>query len=161
MKLREEAVLQTLTQDVLKTREIEGEQHDPTLVRSSLAIRLGIAISALPPAHRNVEGMVEVMQDTTTNYAATLTDERLFVWHADLFPTGRCGMTRSRLGDWWDDSAGPMQGVSGLMGRVLALHGSASRSRQHGFDASMSGKGNCYCTAAIETFFKTIKAELI
>ncbi|QRZ12926.1 Fic family protein [Paracoccus methylovorus] len=116
-KLREEAVLQTLTQDVLKTSEIEGEALDATQVRSSLARRLGIDIGALPPTDRNVEGIVEVMLDATRNYTAPLTAERLFGWHAALFPTGRSGMTRIRVGDWRDDSSGPMQVVSGPVGR--------------------------------------------
>jgi Fic family protein len=116
-KLREEAVLQTLTQDVVKTSEIEGEQLDVTQVRSSLARRLGIDIGALPPTDRNVEGIVEVMLDATRNYDAPLTAERLFGWHAALFPTGRSGMTRIRVGDWRDDSTGPMQVVSGPYGR--------------------------------------------
>lgn len=116
-KLREEAVLQTLTQDVLKTCEIEGEQLDATQVRSSLARRLGIDIGALPPADRNVEGIVEVMMDATRNYDISLTAERLFGWHAALFPTGRSGMTRIRVGDWRDDSTGQMQVVSGPYGR--------------------------------------------
>ena len=116
-KLREEAVLQTLTQDVVKTSEIEGEQLDATQVRSSLARRLGIDIGALPPTDRNVEGIVEVMLDATTKYATPLTADRLFGWHAALFPTGRSGMTRISVGDWRDDSAGPMQVVSGPVGR--------------------------------------------
>ena len=116
-KLREEAVLQTLTQDVVKTSEIEGEELDAMQVRSSLARRLGIDIGALPPIDRNVEGIVEVMLDATTNYAAPLTADRLFAWHAALFPTGRSGMTRIRVGGWRDDTAGPMQVVSGPAGR--------------------------------------------
>jgi Fic family protein len=116
-KLREEAVLQTLTQDVVKTSEIEGEQLDATQVRSSLARRLGIDIGALPPTDRNVEGIVEVMLDATRNYDAPLTAERLFGWHAALFPTGRSGMTLIRVGDWRDDSTGPVQVVSGPYGR--------------------------------------------
>jgi Fic family protein len=116
-KLREEAVLQTLTQDVVKTSEIEGEKLDVTQVRSSLARRLGIDIGALPPVDRNVEGIVEVMLDATRNHDAPLTAERLFDWHAALFPTGRSGMTRIRVGAWRDDSAGPMQVVSGPYGR--------------------------------------------
>ena len=112
-KLREEAVLQTLTQDVVKTSEIEGEQLDATQVRSSLARRLGIDIGALPPTDRNVEGIVEVMLDATRNFQATLTAERLFGWHAALFPTGRSGMTKIIVGGWRDDSTGPMQVVSG------------------------------------------------
>lgn len=117
LKLREEAVLQTLTQDVVKTSEIEGEQLDVTQVRSSLARRLGIDIGALPPTDRNVEGIVEMMLDATRNYQEPLTAERLFAWHAALFPTGRSGMTRIRVGDWRDDSTGPMQVVSGPFGR--------------------------------------------
>ncbi len=116
-KFREEAVLQTLTQDVVKTSEIEGEQLDATQVRSSLARRLGIDIGALPPTDRNVEGIVDVMLDATRNYDAPLTAERLFGWHAALFPTGRSGMTRIRVGDWRDDRTGPMQVVSGPYGR--------------------------------------------
>ncbi|EEW24066.1 Fic family protein [Rhodobacter ferrooxidans] len=116
-RLREEAVLQTLTQDVVKTSEIEGEQLDATQVRSSLARRLGIDIGALPPTDRNVEGIVEVMLDATRNYASPLTTERLFGWHAALFPTGRSGMTRIIVGNWRDDSTGPMQVVSGPYGR--------------------------------------------
>ena len=109
-------MLQTLTQDVVKTSEIEGEQLDATQVRSSLARRLGIDIGALPPSDRNVEGIVEVMLDATRNYDAPLTAERLFGWHAALFPTGRSGMTRIRAGDWRDDITGPMQVVSGPYG---------------------------------------------
>ena len=115
--LREEAVLQTLTQDVVKTSEIEGELLDATQVRSSLARRLGIDIGALPPTDRNVEGIVEVMLDATRNFQAPLTAERLFGWHAALFPTGRSGMTKIIVGDWRDDSTGPMQVVSGPYGR--------------------------------------------
>jgi len=116
-KLREEAVLQTLTQDVVKTSEIEGELLDVTQVRSSLARRLGIDIGALPPSDRNVEGIVEVMLDATQNYRAPLTAERLYGWHAALFPTGRSGMTKINVGGWRDDSTGPMQVVSGPYGR--------------------------------------------
>ena len=116
-KLREEAVLQTLTQDVVTTSDIEGEQLDATQVRSSLARRLGMDIGAPPPTDRNVEGIVEVMLDATRNYRAPLTRERLFGWHAALFPTGRSGMTKIIVGDWRDDSAGPMEVVSGPYGR--------------------------------------------
>ena len=116
-KLREEAVLQTLTQDVVKTSEIEGEQLDATQVRSSLARRLGIDIGALPPIDRDVEGIVEVMLDATRKHEAPLTAERLFGWHAALFPTGRSGMTKIIVGNWRDDRTGPMQVVSGPYGR--------------------------------------------
>jgi Fic family protein len=111
--LREEAVLRTLTDDVLKTSEIEGEKLNPEQVRSSIARRLGMDIGALTPADRNVEGIVEMMLDATRNYDQPLTAERLFSWHAALFPTGRSGMTKITVGAWRDDSTGPMTVVSG------------------------------------------------
>src|SRR5439155_11292265 len=115
--LRQEAVLETLTSDVLKTSEIEGEKLDPEQVRSSIARRLGMDIGGLKPADRNVEGIVEMMLDATRRYDQPLTEERLFAWHASLFPTGQSGMTKIRVGAWRDDSAGPMQVVSGPVGR--------------------------------------------
>jgi len=115
--LRREAVLQTLTQDVLKSSEIEGEVLDSQQVRSSIARRLGIEIGAMAPTDRNVEGVVEMMLDATQNYAGTLTKERLFDWHAALFPTGRSGMQKIRVGAWRNDKSGPMQVVSGPFGR--------------------------------------------
>ncbi len=116
-QLREEAVLKTLTQDVLKSSEIEGEQLDPEQVRSSIARRLGMDISGLKPADRNVEGVVEMMLDATREYDRPLTEERLFGWHAALFPTGHSGMVKTRVGAWRDDSSGPMQVVSGPYGK--------------------------------------------
>ena len=116
-RLREEAVLSTLTQDVLKSSEIEGEILDIDQVRSSLARRLGLDIGALTPADRHVEGVVEMMLDATQKYQDPLTEERLFGWHAALFPTGRSGMQKIRVGDWRDDSSGPMQVVSGPIGK--------------------------------------------
>ena len=92
--LREEAVLRTLTEDVLKSSEIEGEVLDRDQVRSSIARRLGMDAVGLVAADRNVEGVVEMMLDATQNYAQPLTADRLFGWHAALFPTGRSGMTR-------------------------------------------------------------------
>ena len=115
-RLQQEAVLQTLTADVLKTSEIEGEKLDAEQVRSSIARRLGMDIGALKPADRNVEGVVEMMLDATRNYQQPLTAERLFAWHAALFPTGR-GMTRINVEGWRDDSTGPMQVISGPIGR--------------------------------------------
>jgi Fic family protein len=115
--LRQEAVLQTLTEDVLKSSEIEGEKLDPAQVRSSIARRLGMDIGALKPADRNVEGVVEMMLDATRHYDQPLTDERLFAWHASLFPTGRSGMTKIKAGAWRDDSTGPMEVVSGSIGK--------------------------------------------
>src|SRR5450432_3117391 len=107
--LRQEAVLQTLTADVLKSSEIEGEKLDAEQVRSSIASRLGMDIGALKPEDRNVEGVVEMMLDATRHYDKPLTDERLFGWHASLFPSGRSGMTRINTGKWRDDKSGPMQ----------------------------------------------------
>jgi Fic family protein len=115
-RLRAEAVLETLTQDVLKSSEIEGELLDEEQVRSSIARRLGMDIGALTPADRHVEGVVEMMLDATQGYDRPLTDERLFAWHAALFPTGRSGMSRIVVGAWRDDRRGPMQVVSGATG---------------------------------------------
>src|SRR5205085_6825805 len=116
-RLREEAVLSTLTQDVLKSSEIEGEILDQDQVRSSIARRLGIDIGGLAPADRHVEGLVEMMLDATQKYSDLLTAERLFGWHAAMFPTGRSGMTRIKVAAWRDDKSGPMQVVSGPAGR--------------------------------------------
>src|ERR1700674_5094012 len=101
--LRQEAVLQTLTADVLKTSEIEGERLDAEQVRSSIARRLGMDVGTLKPADRNVEGVVEMMLDATGQYDQPLTDERLFSWHASLFPAGRSGMTKITAAAWRDD----------------------------------------------------------
>jgi Fic family protein len=115
--LREEATLQMLTQDVVKTSEIEGERLDAGQVRSSLARRMGLDAGALPPMDRNVEGIVEVMLDATGQYNGLLTAERLFGWHSALFPTGRSGMRRIVVGGWRTEASGAMQVVSGPMGR--------------------------------------------
>ncbi len=116
-QLRTEAVLDTLTEDVLKSSEIEGETLDRDQVRSSIARRLGIDIDGLTPADRNVEGVVEMMLDATQGYDRPLTAKRLYDWHAALFPTGRSGMSRIKVGAWRDDRTGPMQVVSGPIGR--------------------------------------------
>jgi len=115
--LQQEAVLETLTTDVLKSSEIEGEKLNAEQVRSSIARRLGMDIGALKPADRDVEGVVEMMLDATRHYDQPLTSERLFAWHASLFPTGRSGMTKIGAGAWRDDSTGPMQVVSGAIGK--------------------------------------------
>jgi Fic family protein len=114
--LRAEANLQTLTEDVLKSSEIEGELLDRNQVRSSIARRLGMDIGALTPADRHVEGVVEMILDATEKYDAPLTAERLFGWHAALFPTGRSGMTKITVGAWRKDESYPMQVVSGPIG---------------------------------------------
>src|SRR6266487_4521086 len=115
--LQQEAVLQTLTADVLKSSEIEGEKLDAEQVRSSIARRLGVDIGALKPADRAVEGVVEMMLDATRRYEQPLTAERLFSWHAALFPTGRSGLTRIQTGSWRDGRTGPMQVISGPVGK--------------------------------------------
>lgn len=115
--LRAEAVLNTLTEDVLKSSEIEGERLDREQVRSSIARRLGLDIGGQAPADRNVEGVVEMMLDATQHYAEPLTRRRLFAWHAALFPTGHSGMSKIRIGAWRKDASGPMQVVSGPIGR--------------------------------------------
>ena len=116
-EMRSEAILRTLTEDVVKTSEIEGEFLAPDQVRSSVANRLGLDIGGLPAADRNVDGAVEMVLDATRNYTAPLTEERLFSWHAALFPTGRSGMRRIRVGQWRDDADGSMDVVSGPIGR--------------------------------------------
>jgi Fic family protein len=115
--LRNEAHLRTLTEDVLKSSEIEGEKLERDQVRSSIARRLGMDVAGLVPADRDVEGVVEMMLDATGKYDHPLTEERLFAWHASLFPTGRSGMHRIRVGAWRDDSTGPMEVVSGVIGK--------------------------------------------
>ncbi len=115
--LRNETTLQTLTLDVLKSTEIEGEILNPDQVRSSIARRLGMDIAGLVPADRNVDGVVEMMLDATQNYNQALTKKRLFAWHAALFPTGRSGMHKITVGAWRDHKKGPMQVVSGAMGK--------------------------------------------
>jgi Fic family protein len=117
LKLRAEATLRTLTEEVVKSSEIEGEILNKDQVRSSLARRLGIQIGALTPADRNVEGVVEMILDATEKYDEPLTAERLFGWHAALFPTGRSGIHKITVGNWRTEEAGPMQVVSGPEGR--------------------------------------------
>jgi Fic family protein len=114
--LQQEAVFRTLTADVLKSSEIEGEKLDREQVRSSIARRLGIDIGGLKPADRHVEGVVEMVLDATRRYDRPLTTERLFGWHAALFPTGRSGMSKIAVGAWRGNEAGAMQVVSGPIG---------------------------------------------
>ena len=117
MALRDQASLSVLTDDVIKTSAIEGEQLNVESVRSSIARRLGVDIGALAPVDRNVEGVVEMVLDATANCSALLTRDRLFGWHAALFPTGYSGLVRINVGGWRSDATGPMQVVSGPLGR--------------------------------------------
>ena len=115
--LRDEASLAALTDDVLKTSEIEGEHLNVASVRSSIARRLGVDIGSLAPVDRHVEGVVEMVLDATIRHGAPLTPNRLFAWHAALFPTGYSGLTKITTGAWRNDALGPMQVVSGPMNR--------------------------------------------
>ncbi|OIR01236.1 adenosine monophosphate-protein transferase SoFic [mine drainage metagenome] len=116
-KLAEEATLRALTDDVIKSSEIEGEKLNPESVRSSLARRLGMDIGALAPADRHVDGVVEMVLDATQRHDKPLTKHRLFGWHAALFPTGYSGLTKITVGAYRKDAEGPMQVVSGGVGR--------------------------------------------
>ncbi len=116
-ELKREASLNILTDDVVKSSAIEGENLNPKEVRSSIARRLGIDIAGLPPASRDVEGIVEMMLDATQQFSKPLTKDRLFDWHAALFPTGRSGMRKIIVGGWRTIEAEPMQVVSGPIGR--------------------------------------------
>ena len=117
MALRDQASLAALTEDVVKTSEIEGEQLNVESVRSSIARRLGVDIGALAPMDRHIEGVVEMVLDATANCNAPISQERLFGWHAALFPTGYVGLSKLSVGAWRDDASGPMQVVSGPIGR--------------------------------------------
>ena len=157
-RLREEAVLSTLTQDVLKSSEIEGEILDIDQVRSSLARRLGLDIGALTPADRHVEGVVELMLDATQKYEESLTEERLFAWHSALFPTGRSGMRKIRVGKWRDHNSGPMQVVSGPIGKEK-IHFQAPRAEQ--LPAEMSKLLDWFnASASIDPVMKAALAHL-
>ncbi|MDF1547695.1 MAG: Fic family protein [Bacteroidales bacterium] len=116
-ELRNEANLEILTQEIIKSTEIEGEFLDREQVRSSIARRLGIEISGMVYSERNVDGIVDLMLDATRNYDKELNKERLFSWHISLFPTAQSGMYKIVAGNWRDDSTGPMQVVSGALGK--------------------------------------------
>ncbi len=116
-ELRDEATLSTLTMDVLKSSEIEGEFLQPEQVRSSVARRLGMDVAGMVYSDRNVDGVVEMLLDATQHYQKPLSAKRLFDWHTCLFPMGRSGMHGIEVGQWRTDSTGPMQVVSGAMGK--------------------------------------------
>lgn len=127
--LKNEAMLQTVTLDVMKSSEIEGEKLNHDQVRSSIARRLGIDIGGAVAADRHTEGIVEMTLDATQNFATPLTAERLFGWHAAMFPTGRSGMQKIVVGSWRDDAKGPMQIVSGPVDREK-IHFEAPKARR-------------------------------
>ncbi len=128
-EVRADANLAALTDEVVKSSAIEGEHLDPKEVRSSIARRLGLDVAGLPRPGRQVEGIVEMMLDATRNSEVTLTAERLFGWHAALFPTGRSGIRRITVGAWRTAEAGPMRVVSGPL----------SREKVH-YEAPMAGR---------------------
>ena len=116
--LQAEANLQILTLDVLKSSEIEGELLDADQVRSSIARRLGMDVAGLVTADRYVDGVVEMMLDATLHYQQSLSAERLYGWHAALFPTGRSGVHKIMVGAWRNNKMeDPMQVVSGAIGK--------------------------------------------
>ena len=117
LEQRDRASLQALTDDVLKTSAIEGETLEPASVRSSVARRLGVNIGALAPSDRHVDGVVDMVLDATARCHEPLSAERLCAWHAALFPSGYGGLHRIRVGQWRNDAGGPMQVVSGALGR--------------------------------------------
>lgn len=141
--LREEAHLRTLTEDVTKTSEIEGEHLDRKQVRSSIARKLGMDIGGLTPSDRNVDGVVGMLVDATSNFGQPLTKNRIFSWHTALFPTGRSGLEKIRVGKWRDDKTGPMQVVSGS--RLQRVH----------FEAPTAGR----LDAEIKAFLKWFEAK--
>ena len=143
-KLQETAVLDTLTLEVTKSSEIEGEKLSAEQVRSSIARRLGIEHASVVAADRNVEGVVEMMLDATQRYADELTADRLYDWHAALFPTGRSGMQKITVAAWRTFGAGPMQVVSGAMGKEK-IHFEAPRAER--------------LAAEMDTFLKWFNAE--
>ncbi|TDR87259.1 Fic family protein [Enterovirga rhinocerotis] len=117
LALRDETAFDMLAEDAVKTSEIEGEVLDMSAVRSSLARRLGLDDPVPAAIRRDADGIVEILVDAVQNHAAPLTEERLFAWHAALFPTGRSGLRRITVGDWRKPDGGPMQVVSGPLGR--------------------------------------------
>ena len=117
LKLKREATLRTLTRDVMSSSAIEGVFLNPDEVRSSVANRLGIPTAGFVYVGRDVEGIVEISLDATQGYSKPLTDQRLFDWHAALFPSGFSGMHRIKVGGWRTIESGPMQILSGPIGR--------------------------------------------
>ncbi|MGH7242527.1 MAG: Fic family protein [Phycisphaerales bacterium] len=117
LAMRDETSLSVLTRDVVKSSAIEGEKLDADEVRSSLARRLGLDVAGLKPSGRDVDGIVEMMLDATQKYELALTAERLYGWHAELFPAGWSGTSRIAVGKWRPKEAGAMQVVSGPIGR--------------------------------------------
>jgi len=117
LDLKNQANLEIITQDVLKTTEIEGEKLDVEQVRSSVARRLNININGEVESSSNVDGVVEMTVDAINNFNKSMSKERLFGWHCSLFPGGYSSINKIRIGQWRDDSSGPMQVFSGVVGK--------------------------------------------
>jgi Fic family protein len=118
-ELKDQANLEMLTKDIIKTAEIEGELLNQDQVRSSIARRLGLEVSGLVASDRNVDGIVDMMLDATRNYNKKLNKDRLFSWHSSLFPGGYSGINKIITANWRNDSAGPMQVVSGPISKEI------------------------------------------
>jgi len=127
--LQNEAVLNTLTLDVIKSSEIEGEFLEIEQVRSSIARRLGMDIAGAVGSERHVDGIVEMMLDATQRYELPLTKDRLFGWHAALFPSGWSNLNKLTVADWRKDTIGPMQAVSGPLGKEIVHYQAPSSDR--------------------------------
>ncbi len=130
-ELSDEASLKALTSEVVKSSEIEGEKLSPESVRSSLARRLGMDVTGLVPSDRNTDGVVEMVLNATLGYEYEMTDERLYDWHAALFPAGRSGMHKITVGAFRSDSDGPMQVISGSIGREKVHYEAPPADRLH------------------------------
>lgn len=129
--LKAEAMMDTLTEDSMKTSEIEGEMLDRQQVRSSIARRLGMDIGALSASDRHTDGVVDMLLDATGNFTGPLTEDRLFGWHSALFPSGRSGIRRIATGTWRGPQSGPMQVVSGPFGHEHVHFEAPDASRLH------------------------------
>jgi len=116
-EIKNNALVNVLTENILKSSEIEGEILNAEQVRSSISRKLGLEATNNIPSERNVEGIVEMMLDATQNYDKPITKERIVGWHAALFPTGYSGMYKINVGDYRNDEKGPMQVVSGAIGK--------------------------------------------
>jgi len=116
--VRQQARAEVLIEEALKTSEIEGEHLDPNAVRSSVARRLGLPTAGMiPKNNQQADGVVQILLDATQDFEQALTPERLFGWHAALFPTGYSGLHKIQVASWRDDRSGPMNVVSGPIGR--------------------------------------------
>jgi Fic family protein len=145
-RLRADATLRALTEEVVKSSEIEGETLNDAQVRSSLARRLGMDVAGLVPSDRDVDGVVEMLLDATQRFAEPLTTDRLSAWHGALFPTGRSGMSKITVGAWRTDASGPLQVVSGPIGRTRVHYEAPSAQR---LDAEMAAFLNWFNDRAV------------